>query len=84
MTVDMKRPSNSSTKKIRRIILGAIAVVSVAGASYEVFQLRPAAPSLDRATIWTDEVRPGAMLREVHGTGALVPEQIRWIPERLS
>jgi len=35
---------------------------------------------VDRATIWPDEVKRGPMLREVHGLGTLVPEDIRWIP----
>jgi HlyD family secretion protein len=78
--MDIQRPSNARTKKIRRIAYVAIAVVSVAGVTYGVSQLRPAAPSVDRATIWTDEVKRGPMLREDHGLGTLVPEEIRWIP----
>src|SRR5262249_7968094 len=47
---------------------------------YGLSRLRPAAPTVDRATIWADEVKRGPMLREVHGLGTLVPEDIRWIP----
>jgi len=43
-------------------------------------RLRPAAPTVDRATLWPDEVKRGPMLREVRGLGMLVPEEIRWIP----
>jgi HlyD family secretion protein len=43
-------------------------------------RLRPAAPSVDRATVWSDEVKRGPMLRDVRGLGTLVPEDIRWIP----
>jgi HlyD family secretion protein len=35
---------------------------------------------VDRATIWPDEVKRGAMVREVRGLGTLVPEDIRWVP----
>jgi HlyD family secretion protein len=80
MTMDIQRPSNAHAKKIRRIVYACIAVVSVAGFVFGVTRLRPAAPSVDKATIWTDEVKRGPMLREVHGTGTLVPEDIRWIP----
>jgi HlyD family secretion protein len=45
-----------------------------------VSRLRPAPPTVDRATIWPDEVKRGPMLREVRGLGTLVPEEIRWIP----
>lgn len=78
--MDIQRPSNAHAKKIRRIIYVAIALVSAAGVTYGVTRLRPAAPSVDKATIWTGEVKRGAMLREVHGIGTLVPEDIRWLP----
>jgi HlyD family secretion protein len=78
--MDIQRPSNARAKKIRRIVYLAVALVSAAGVSYGVSRLRPAAPSVDKATIWTDEVKRGSMLREVRGIGTLVPEDIRWIP----
>jgi HlyD family secretion protein len=78
--MDIQRSSNARAKKIRRIAYAAIVVVSVAGVTYGVSKLRPAAPSVDQATIWTDEVKRGPMLREDHGLGTLVPEDIRWIP----
>jgi HlyD family secretion protein len=78
--MDIQRPSNVHAKKIRRIVYAAIAVVSVAGVTFGVTRLRPAAPSVDKSTIWTAEVKRGAMLCEVHGIGTLVPEDIRWIP----
>jgi HlyD family secretion protein len=43
-------------------------------------RLKPAAPSVDRSTIWTDTVKRGAMLREVRGLGTLVPETVWVIP----
>jgi HlyD family secretion protein len=35
---------------------------------------------VDKATIWTDEVKRGPMIRDVRGIGTLVPVDIRWIP----
>lgn len=78
--MDIQRPSNAREKKIRRIVFGTIAIISLAGVTYGVSRLRPAAPSVDKATIYSDEVKRGPMLREVHGLGTLVPEEIRWIP----
>ena len=80
MTMDIQRPFNAHAKKIRHIIYACVAVISVAGVTFGVTRLRPAAPSVDKATIWTDEVKRGPMLRDVHGLGTLVPEDIRWIP----
>ena len=78
--MDIQRPDNSRNKKIRRILYAVVAVLFTGGVTIGVSLLRPAAPSVDRATIWTDEVKRGAMLRDVRGLGTLVPEDIRWIP----
>jgi len=78
--MDIQRPSNARAKKIRRITYGTIAIVLIVGVSIGLSRLRPAAPSVDKATVWTDEVKRGQMLREVRGLGTLVPEDIRWIP----
>ena len=78
--MDIQRPSNARAKKIRRIIYAAVAMLLVAGVSYALSRLKPAAPSVDRSTIWPDEVKRGPMVREVRGLGTLVPLDIRWIP----
>jgi len=78
--MDIRKPDNSRAKKIKRGAYATIAVLSVAGTSIAVSRMRPAAPTVERATILTDEVKRGGMLRDVHGLGTLVPEDIRWIP----
>jgi HlyD family secretion protein len=78
--MDIQRPSNARAKKIRRVIYATVALLLVAGVSYGLHKLQPAAPTVDRATIWPDEVKRGPMVREVRGLGTLVPEDIRWIP----
>ena len=78
--MDIQRPSNARAKRIRRIIYAAIALVSITGVTYGVTRLRPAAPAVDKAAIWTDEVKRGPMIRDVRGVGTLVPVDIRWIP----
>src|SRR5438477_3898066 len=78
--MDIQRPSNARAKKIRRIAYGTVALIIIGGVTYGLSKLRPAAPCVDRATIWPDEVKRGPMLREVHRLGTLVAEDIRWIP----
>ena len=80
--MDIQRASNASAKKLRLVVYVAIAVMSVAGVTYGVSHLRPAAPAVDKGTVWTDAVKRGPMLREVRGIGSLVPEDIRWIPSQ--
>src|SRR5262249_12613347 len=43
-------------------------------------RLKPAAPSVERSTVWIDTVKRGPMTRQVRGLGTLVPEDVRWIP----
>ena len=57
-------------------------VCALVGLSLSSRAIRPAAPRVERATLWTDVVRRGPMLREVLGPGTLVPEEIRWLTAR--
>jgi HlyD family secretion protein len=78
--VDIPRPDQSRKKKIRQAIYASIAVVVIALITVGVSRLKPAAPSVDRASVWVDTVKRGPMLRQVRGSGTLVPEDIQWIP----
>ena len=78
--MDIQRPSNARTKKIKRIIYVSVAVLLCAGVTLALSRLKPAAPPVDASTIWPDTVKRGPMLREVRGLGTLVPEDIHWIP----
>lgn len=78
--VDIARPpSVIRKKKIRRAIYAAVALLAIGAITVGVSRLKPAAPSVDRATVWVDTVKRGQMLRQVRGSGTLVPEDIRWI-----
>ena len=78
--VDIPRPELARKRKVRRIIYTAVTVAAVALITLGVSRLQPAAPSVDRAVVYMDTVQRGSMLRQVRGTGTLVPEEIRWIP----
>ena len=77
--VDIARPNQAKRKRVKRILWASVAVVAVAAISLGVSRLKPAAPSVDRAVVWIDSVKRGPMLRQVRGSGTLVPEDIRWI-----
>lgn len=74
--MDIKREPRTNRK---RYILGAAGVMVLLIVTVALAQLEPAAPTVDRATAWTDTVQRGTMLRQVRGPGTLVPERIRWI-----
>ena len=78
--MDIARPSNARQKQLKRAGYIAVGLLVVAGVSVGLSRLRPAAPTVDAATLWPDTVKRGPMVRQVRGLGTLVPEDIRWIP----
>ncbi len=77
--MDIARPDQARKKRRRRLLFG-IAVVLVLGLiTVGLAQLKPAAPTVEKASIWTDTVKQGQMLRQVRGNGSLVPEQIQFV-----
>ena len=55
-------------------------MVVVALVTMGLSRLKPAAPGVDRSTVWVDTVKRGPMLRQVRGLGTLTPVDIQWIP----
>ncbi len=78
--MDIARPDRLRAKRIRRVLYGLLAVIVVGGVSMAVSRLEPAAPTVEAATVYTDTVQRGEMVRQVRGIGRLAPEEIRWIP----
>ena len=66
----------------RQWIAAGVGVLVLAGLGFFVTRLKPASPTVDRATVWTDTVKRGPLLRQVRGPGTLVPreDRIRLIP----
>lgn len=73
--MDIARPEFKQQKRRRQIAVAAIIVVVVGVLTVIVYRLRPAAPTVERGTVWTDSVKRGSMLRQVRGIGSLVPSQ---------
>ena len=73
-------PVLKKRRQRRRWLLAAGATVLLALVTLGLSQLQPAAPSVEKSSIWIDTVKRGEMLRQVRGNGTLVPEDIRWIP----
>jgi HlyD family secretion protein len=74
--VDIARPPKS---KRSRYVMAAVGIGVVGVATVVLGRLKPAAPAVERSTVWIDSVRLGTMLRSVRGSGTLVPERIRWV-----
>jgi HlyD family secretion protein len=74
--MDIARPDLLQKRKRRLWVISGVAVVVVAVALFAVSRLKPAAPTVDRSTIWPDTVKRGDLTIQVHGsTGSLVPRE---------
>jgi len=80
--MDIARPEFKTQKRRRQLFILAAVVLSAAAVAAAVSRLKPAAPTVERGTVWTDTVKRGPMLRQVRGLGTLVPTQeaVRQIP----
>ncbi len=73
--MDIARPELKLRRRRRNAILLIAGVLLIAAVSFGVSRLKPAAPEVERGTVWTDAVRRGPLLRQVRGLGSLVPSQ---------
>src|SRR5438067_12115695 len=79
-SMDVPREGVAAKKRKRRIIIIAGSAVGLILATFALSRLKPAAPSVDRSSVWIDTVKRGLMVRQVRGLGTLVPEEFRWLP----
>jgi HlyD family secretion protein len=77
--MDVQRKGVKKRKAIRWTVIGFVLLVAGGAAAYWVKNLPTALPSVESATVWPDTVKRGPMLRQVHGLGSLVPEEVVWI-----
>ena len=80
--MDIARPEFKKQKRRKQALIGVVAIVIAGAAFIGVSRLKPAAPTVERSTVWTDTVKRGSFLRQVRGLGTLVPspEDVRQIP----
>jgi HlyD family secretion protein len=81
--MDIQRPASvAQAKKRRQYMFGAVGIIVIVLVSVVLARLKPAAPTVERATVWVDTVKRGPMVRQVRGLGTLVPvdEARRWVP----
>ncbi len=73
--MDIARPEFKQQKRKRQILASIVGILVIAAVTVAVYRLRPAAPTVERGTVWPDTVKRGSMLRQVRGVGSLVPSQ---------
>jgi len=80
--MDIARPSVAGQRRRRQILYGSVGIVLVTLGTMGVYRLKPAAPTVERSTVWVDTVKRGSVLRQVRGLGTLVPMEgsIQFLP----
>jgi RND family efflux transporter MFP subunit len=80
--MDISRPDLKARKRRQSIAITVAAVLVLAAITFFVLRLKPAVPSVERSSIYTDVVKRGPLVRQVRGPGSLVPreDRIRLIP----
>ncbi len=78
--MDVPRKDAGRKRLIRRIIYITVFVIALGGITFAVTRLKPAAPSVEMATLWPGTVRRGAMKVDRRGLGTLVPEEKLVVP----
>ena len=73
--MDIARPELKRQRQRRQIIWGTVGLLGIGAVTVGVSRLKPAAPEVERSTVWTDSVKRGSMLRQVRGLGSLIPSQ---------
>ncbi len=73
-------PEIIAKRRRRRWLNGAAVAAALGLGTFGLTRLQPAAPAVEKSSVWIDTVKRGEMLREVRGNGTLVPEEVRWIP----
>ncbi|HEY0783529.1 MAG TPA: HlyD family efflux transporter periplasmic adaptor subunit [Thermoanaerobaculia bacterium] len=77
--MDKPREGQAAKRRKRYVIFTVIGLAVIALITVGLSKLEPAAPSVDKQTLWIDTVHRGPMLRQVRGPGTLVPVEIRWV-----
>jgi HlyD family secretion protein len=78
--MDIKREGVAKKKRIRMAIYLVLTAAVLGVGTWQLAKLKPAAPTVERATVWIDTVKRGPMVIDRRGLGALEPEDIIWIP----
>jgi HlyD family secretion protein len=71
--MDIVRTGQAQKRRRRNIIIAVGALLAIAAITLALSRVQPAAPTVERQTVWIDTVKRGEMQRQVRGSGTLVP-----------
>lgn len=77
--MDIPRTEFLQNQRKRRVAIAAGAALTLASVAFAISQLEPASVSAERGRLVIGTVQRGEFVREVRGSGLLVPKEIRWL-----
>jgi len=77
--MDIARTGIVEKKRRNRWLIASAGIVAVVAVTVAVGSLEPAAPAVDRDTVYIGTVERGTFERKIRGHGKLVPEDLRWV-----
>jgi len=72
--LDIPRESNQRQRRIRMIVYCVVGIAAIAAITIFLSRLKPAAPTVEKTTIWVDTVKKGPMEIAVRGLGTFAPQ----------
>jgi HlyD family secretion protein len=81
--MDVPRTEYLAARRKRRIVLGTLGGLALAGVAYALVRLEPVGVSVERAEVMIGTVQSGEFVRQVRGAGMLVPRDSRWLPAQV-
>ncbi|MCB9769377.1 MAG: RND transporter, partial [Candidatus Omnitrophica bacterium] len=77
--VDIPKEPSRGKNFIIRLLIAVVVLTVVVAAGIAYNRLEPAAPTIEKSSVFIDTVVRGDMVRKVRGSGRLVPIDIRWV-----
>ena len=77
--MEIDRTGIVEMKRRNRWLIASAGIVAVVAVTVAVGSLEPAAPAVDRDTVYIGTVERGTFERKIRGHGKLVPEDLRWV-----
>lgn len=78
--MDIPRQGVARRRLFRIAAVAVPLAVLFAAGLWRLGRAKPAAPAVDRSSLWIDTARVAPLIRQVRGLGVLVPEEVVWIP----
>jgi HlyD family secretion protein len=79
MVMDIGRPDLKRGKRLKQLLVTMAAIVVACVLVVLAARQQPAVPRVDSNALWIGTVQKGEFVRQVRGTGSLVPRETRWV-----